>query len=85
MAKDDLHSRLNAISQKIDAAKGELQKHDRWNDGHRLDTGEMEARYQFLKSELDSEIEDLEAHGRKVSDLEVSLRKWLDGLFLKSE
>lgn len=84
MARKDLHDRLEAVSGKIAEAKRELEQHSRWNDGHRLDAGELEARYRYLRSELDEEIEDLEAHGERVSNLEVSVRKWLDRLFLKA-
>lgn len=84
MALDRLHARLDAVSEKIAEAKRQLDQQGRWNDGHRLDTGELRARHAFLKSELDDEIEDLEAHGERVSNLEVSVRKWLDGLFLKA-
>ena len=85
MARDDLHARLDAVSDKIAKAQKDLEAHGRWSDGHRLTAGELDARHRYLKAELDEEIRDLEAHGERVSDLEVSVRKWIDGLFLKAE
>ena len=85
MAKDKLRARLDALAGEIAKAKSEFERHERWSDGHRLSAGELKARHDYLKSELDGEIRDLEAHGERVSDLEVSVRKWLDSLILRSE
>ena len=54
-----------------------------WNDGHRLTSGELDARYRFLKSQLNSELKDAETHGHHVSNLETSVREWVDSLELK--
>ncbi len=85
MTSNELHARLDALAGKIESAKTELETRHGWNDGHRLSAGELEARYRFLKSQLDEEVSSLEAHGEHVSNLEVSVRKWLDGLSLGSE
>lgn len=85
MKRDDLHARLDAVSDQISNAQKSLEDHGHWNDGHRLTAGELDARHRYLKNELDEEVRDLEAHGERVSDLEYSVRKWIDGLFLKAE
>jgi len=85
MIKNDLHDRLNALSEKLDKAKKQLHDQRAWTDGHKLTSGELEAQYLFLKSELDGEVEDLEAHGHHVSGLEASVRKWFDSLSLETK
>ncbi len=82
MINNDLHARLETLSEKIAAAQNDLHNRNAWSDGHKLKSGELRARYIFLKSELDGEIEDLEAHGHHVSVLEASVREWFDGLKL---
>ena len=83
MAENDLHARLELLGKRISAAKKTLDEHSSWNDGHKLSVGELEARHRFLAEELEGEIKDAEAHGRHVSNLEASLREWLDSLSLK--
>lgn len=80
--KDDLHSQLDALAAKIDATRSRLKAKEAWHDGHHLTAGELEARYTYLQKELDGEIADLEAHGHRVSKLEMSIRQWIDGLDL---
>jgi hypothetical protein len=82
MTKNDLHAHLEALSKKIANAQKELHDQSAWSDGHKLKSGELEARYNFLKSELDGEVEDLEVHGHHVSALEASVREWFDSLNL---
>jgi hypothetical protein len=85
MNKDDLHARLDALNKKITDAQRALFNQSAWSDGHKLSSGEFKARYSFLKSELDGEIEDLQAHGHHVSALEASVREWFDSLNLKTK
>ena len=98
MSKDDLHARLDALASEINDARKEFETHERWNDGHdrlpdpagqrpqpEAQSEQQEARYRYLKSQIDGEVKDLKAHGERVSDLEFSVRKWLDGLSLRSE
>ncbi|WP_139837725.1 3-ketoacyl-ACP reductase [Roseovarius litorisediminis] len=82
MEESDLHDRLEALSAKISKARTRLDNLKAWSDGHRLSSGELEARYRYLKSELNGEIKDMETHGHHVSKLEASLREWLDSLEL---
>jgi hypothetical protein len=78
--KDDLHSRLEALAARIASTRSELKAKESWHDGHHLTAGEMEARYAYLRKELQGEIADLEAHGHRVTKLELSVRQWIDGL-----
>ncbi|TCS54480.1 hypothetical protein EDD52_13319 [Primorskyibacter sedentarius] len=74
---NDLHARLDALNADILKARIELKQKNAWHDGHNLTSGELEARYKFLKSKVDADVADLEAHGRHVSKLEGSVRQWL--------
>jgi len=85
MAKNDLQKRLETLGQKIAAAQKHLHDQRAWSDGHKLTSGELDARYRFLKSELDEEITDLEVHGHHVADLEASVRKWFESLNLTTK
>ena len=78
--KSDLHARLDALAARIDKTRSELKAKEAWHDGHHLTAGELEARYAYLQKELSGEIEDLEAHGHRLSNLERSVRQWVDGL-----
>lgn len=80
--ENELHERLAALADKIDATKAQLKARKTWHDGHRLTAGELEARYAYLQQQLDDEISDREAHGHRVSALEQSVRQWVDGLDL---
>lgn len=84
MAKNDLQKRLDTLGEKIATAQKNLHDQRAWSDGHKLTSGELEARYSFLKSELDGEIADLEAHDHHVAGLEASVRKWFESLNLKT-
>lgn len=85
MVKNDLHNRLDALSEKIATTQKHLHDQSAWSDIHKLTTDELHARYRFLKSELDGEIADLEAHDHHVTGLEVSVRKWFESLNLKTK
>lgn len=80
--KDRLHARLEALAGQISRAREKFESHERWHDGHRLTAGELQDRYRCLKSELDDETADPEAHGAHVSALELSVRRWIDSLSL---
>lgn len=72
--KFDLHARLDALGRKLGKAQHELKTQSTWNDGHKLASGGLHARHAYLKSELDGENADLEAHGQRVTALEASGR-----------
>jgi hypothetical protein len=71
MANKDLHARLEVLSESITNAQNYLHDQRAWSDGHKLSSGELRARYKFLKSELDGEIGVMEAHDHHVSALGV--------------
>tara|TARA_R100000687_G_scaffold65543_2_gene54251 strand:+ start:456 stop:701 length:246 start_codon:yes stop_codon:yes gene_type:complete len=76
---DDLHTQLDAQAAQIDKTRSEAKAKEAWHDGHHLTAGELEARYAYPKGELDREVADADAHGRHVSNLEYSVRQWIDG------
>lgn len=82
MTKDDLRARLSALSLRISEAQKRLRDQRKWSNVHRLTSGELQARHEFLQSELDDEIQELETHGHHVSMLEASIREWIDSLEL---
>ena len=75
-----LHDRLEALKDRIERTRAALDRRDALTDGHRLTAGELEARYAFLKKQLDAEVADVVVHERHVSGLEQSVLGWLDGL-----
>lgn len=83
--QDDLQARLDALSAKLDETEGALKERERWHDGHRLTKGELYARHNYLRGQVDREARDLEAHGHRVGNLEKSVREWLDTLNLHTE
>lgn len=80
--KDQLHASLDALGQKIAAARSELDFKKGLNDGHNLTSGELQARYKYLKSALDDEITDEENHGHHVKALEQDVIAWLNNIDL---
>lgn len=79
MENDSLHTRLEALRQKIDAAEKKLreQEHQR-QDGAHLTAQELKDRYARLQARLNGEAADAEAHGHHVTDLERSVRQWVE-------
>ncbi|MEO9576752.1 MAG: 3-ketoacyl-ACP reductase [Roseobacter sp.] len=75
-----LHQRLDELSNRLSQTRAHLEEKKLWNSGHHLTAGQLEARYVFLKKQIDHEAQDAEAHGRHVSDLERSVREWIGGL-----
>ncbi|EYD70903.1 hypothetical protein [Limimaricola hongkongensis] len=71
-----LIERLDEVGHKIDAAERALKDRAEWTHGNVLTQKELLARYAVIKRRLNSEIEDLEAHGHHVTALEASLREW---------
>lgn len=82
---ESLHARLARLETEIRATQLELRQRRLWQDGHRLSAGELQARHDYLKSQLDGTLRDASAHRLRVSDLEASVRIWIDGFNLASE
>ncbi|WP_371228208.1 3-ketoacyl-ACP reductase [Roseovarius sp. 2305UL8-3] len=79
-----LHDRLDALAKQLAGAREKLSFKKNLKDGHHLSSGEMKARYAFLKSEIDGEISDLEAHGHHVNALEQDVMTWLKAVDIDS-
>ena len=73
MTYTELQQRLDALGQKIGAARARVkQGHDHPK------ARQLEERYRVLKRKLDEDTADAEAHGRHVSDLEKSVQGWIE-------
>lgn len=77
---DDLHARLDDLNARILKTREALKGKDSWHDGHHLTSGELRARYEYLKSKVDADIKDLTVHGHHVSQLEKAVMHWLEVL-----
>lgn len=78
--KDQLHERLETLTSKIDDKVAALKLKQSWHDGHELSVKEMKEKYQFLKSQLDEQIQELETHDHYVTVLERDVLNWIDVL-----
>ncbi|SHL85283.1 hypothetical protein SAMN05444414_1643 [Roseovarius marisflavi] len=78
----ELHDKLEAISAKVESARQQMDFKRGLNDGHNLSSGELLARYKFLKDKLDEEVTELDAHARHVSALEQDTRNWINSIDL---
>ena len=79
---EDLHKKLDDISAKVEHARSRMDFERGLNDGHNLSSGEILARYKFLKGILDEEIADIEAHDHHVSALEQDALNWINSIDL---
>jgi hypothetical protein len=80
----ELHDKLDAISAKIEAAREKMEFKRGLNDGHNLTSGELMARYAFLKDTLDKEIAETEVHDHHVTALEQDAMNWINSIDLAS-
>lgn len=80
MKETDIHSRLIALEAKINAAQHQLDVKRLSGADHKASIGKIRERYEILNNKVMNEVEDVEAHGHHVTDLEQSVRLWLDGL-----
>lgn len=75
-----LHSRLDALAAKLKEVTASKHAKEHWHDGHAATNAELSERYQNIKSRIDEDVEHEEVLGNHVSDLEYSLREWLEDL-----
>ncbi len=80
MGTSDLKSRLDELDHHIQKIENRLRLKNMFSASHKLKTSELHERYKALSQKLESEVAEQEAQGRHVSDLELSLRQWLDSL-----
>jgi hypothetical protein len=79
---EELHEKLEAISTKVEHARQQMDFKRGLNDGHNLSSGELLARYKFLKAALVDEVAESEAHGHHVSALEKDALNWINSIDL---
>lgn len=82
MKEADIHSRLSALEVKLNKAQHQLDVKGHLNAVHNTSIAEIRERYDILNNKITNEVKNAEAHGHHVTDLEQSLRLWLDGLDL---
>lgn len=80
MDRPDLKSRLDALSDRIDRAEARLTLKRALHDERAQAMSTLRQRYAVLSEKVDAETAEAEAHGHHVSDLERSVRQWLDSL-----
>lgn len=79
MENDTLHDRLEALGNKIHAATEKLREDEHlYHDSMHLTAKELKERYKRLQARLNGDIADAEAHGQHVTNLERSVRQWID-------
>ncbi|PHR16439.1 MAG: hypothetical protein COA41_15285 [Sphingopyxis sp.] len=79
MAEDE-KAKLERIHERIVEAQERLKLKNSFHDGHQASARELLARYEYLQSQLDKEVADLESQGRHISSLEKSVLNWVNGL-----
>ena len=79
MARND-KKRLQEIRDKIMAAQKRLKLKSSFQGGHQATASELLSRYEFLQSQLEEEVKDMEGHGHRVSSLEKSVLDWVNRL-----
>ena len=83
MAEKNLQDRLDKLDHRIRDVQKRMKLKGIFSSEHQVKATELERRYRALSKKLDAEIADQEAHGHHVSDLEKSIREWVDSLELK--
>lgn len=85
MTTPDLRSRLDQLERHIQTAKARLKRKNIFSADHQVNAAELAERYDALSRKVRDEVADLEAHGHHVSDLERSVRQWLDSLEMETD
>jgi len=79
---NELSERLDAINAKVENARQRIDFKRGLNDGHNLTSGELMARYEFLKHTLNDEVTEIGAHDHHVSALEQNALNWINSIDL---
>jgi len=82
MNMPDLKVRLDQLAEHLQRAEAHLKRGNIFSADHKLKALELQARYEALSRKVHAEITEAEAQGHHVSDLERSVREWLDSLEL---
>lgn len=75
-----LNARLDTLAQRIEEARRGLELEEKLHAHDRLTSGELAARYNFLKAQLAEDIADIEAHDHRVSELERAVLGWIEAI-----
>lgn len=80
MSTTDLQTRLSTLQDHIDKAEARLKLKGLFSADHHATSAELKQRHALLSGRLRDEITQAEQHGHHVSNLEASVRQWLDSL-----
>ncbi|MCB1369230.1 MAG: 3-ketoacyl-ACP reductase [Rhodobacteraceae bacterium] len=81
MTNQTLHERLEKLGHAISETRARMKREAHlFSGGMHLTADELKDRYRILQARLEAEVADAEAHGHHVSDLEKSVRQWLDSV-----
>lgn len=80
MNTPDLRARLDQLEQHIQTAESHLKQKGLFSADHQVTAAELRTRYKMLSAKVQADVADAEAQGHHVTDLEKSLRQWLDSL-----
>jgi hypothetical protein len=76
----DIHARLRALDEKLQHAEEQLKLKEPSNAGYVTTNLELRERYKALSEQVNRNVSAAENHGHRVSNLEYSVRMWLEGL-----
>ncbi len=77
----DLYTRLERLGETISKTRARMKRDAHlFHDEMHLTADELKERYHILQERLRGEVAEVEAHGHHVSDLETSVRQWLDSI-----
>lgn len=80
MTDPDLHARLAALGSQLSKAEDHLKRTAPTDVGHVATNRELRARYAALTRQVETEDATAASHGHHVTDLEHSVRMWVDDL-----
>jgi hypothetical protein len=80
MNHTEIHARLAALGQRLHEAEARLHPKRRTTADHQATNAELLERYNSLIAQVDRDDAATEKQGRHVSDLEHSVRLWLESL-----
>lgn len=80
LEKTDINARLTAFQARLDKAEQQLKIRDKATADRKKTIQDFRRRYKIISDRVNKEVDDQTKQGRHVTDLEKSLRLWLNGL-----
>lgn len=85
MAEADLNTRLEDLGRRIEKVQARLKLKGLLSADHQIKASELLERYKALSEKMNVEVAEKEAQGHHVSNLERSVRQWLDSLEIEMD